>query len=103
MVECNNDDERRIRIQRTLQRLTQAAAELEALKQPKATAELPPIARRDPRNAVAPTGARVSPQPPPCPKCLRSDRVEPEDQSGSSARWFVCARCGTRYIVPSRP
>jgi hypothetical protein len=33
----------------------------------------------------------------PCPRCGRSDRVEEEEQSGSSARWFTCARCGLRY------
>jgi len=33
-----------------------------------------------------------------CPKCRRSDRAEQEETSGSSALWFVCARCGTRYM-----
>jgi DNA-directed RNA polymerase subunit M/transcription elongation factor TFIIS len=40
----------------------------------------------------------------PCPKCGRRDGVEQEEQSGSSARWFVCARCGLRYtrLPPTR-
>ena len=37
---------------------------------------------------------------PPCPTCQRTDRVEEEDQSGSSSRWFVCTRCGRRYTAP---
>jgi len=34
---------------------------------------------------------------PPCPKCHRCDGVEEDEQSGSSAQWFVCSRCGTLY------
>jgi len=39
---------------------------------------------------------------PPCPKCGRADQAEEEDQSGSSERWFMCARCGIRYTAPPR-
>jgi hypothetical protein len=49
MVECNNDEERRLRIQRTLQRLVKATAELEALKHPKVIVELAPLTPRDPQ------------------------------------------------------
>ena len=49
MIERNNDEERRLRIEWTLQRLFKATAELEALKHPKATMELTPLALRDPR------------------------------------------------------
>lgn len=38
----------------------------------------------------------------PCPKCRRVDRVDEEEQTGSSNRWFVCARCGTRFSVPPK-
>jgi hypothetical protein len=38
----------------------------------------------------------------PCPRCHRNDRVEEEDQGGSSSRWFVCERCGTRFSAPPR-
>jgi hypothetical protein len=48
MVECNNDEERRLRIQRTLQRLVKATADLEALRRPKVTEELGPLVPRDP-------------------------------------------------------
>lgn len=48
MVECNNDEERYLRIQRTLQRLVKASAELEALRRPKVTVELVPLVPRDP-------------------------------------------------------
>jgi lysyl-tRNA synthetase class I len=44
----------------------------------------------------------AKPLTPPCPKCHRIDRVEEEDHSGSSAHWYVCARCGTRYVAPPR-
>jgi DNA-directed RNA polymerase subunit M/transcription elongation factor TFIIS len=37
-----------------------------------------------------------------CPKCQRNDRVEEEDQSGSSSRWFVCERCGIRFSLKPR-
>jgi hypothetical protein len=37
---------------------------------------------------------------PPCPRCHRIDQTEEEEQSGSSARWFVCHRCGIRYTFP---
>ena len=49
MVERNNDEERRLRIERTIQRLFKATAELEALNHPKAALELAPLAYRDPR------------------------------------------------------
>ena len=49
MVEYNNDEERRLRVARTLRRLAEATAELEALKHPKVTVELTPLAPRDPR------------------------------------------------------
>jgi len=49
MVQRNNDEERRLRIELTLQRLVKATAELEALKQPKVTMELTPLPPRDPR------------------------------------------------------
>jgi hypothetical protein len=49
MVESNNGEERRLRIQATLRRLIKATAELEALRRPKITVELPPLALRDPR------------------------------------------------------
>ena len=49
MVKHNNDEERRLRIERTLQRLVKATAELEALKYPRTTMELTPLALRDPR------------------------------------------------------
>ena len=49
MVESNNDEERRLRIQTMLRRLVTATAELEALKRPKAIVELRPLAPRDPR------------------------------------------------------
>jgi hypothetical protein len=39
---------------------------------------------------------------PPCPECHRIDRLEEEDQSGSSARWFICVRCGRRFTAPPR-
>jgi hypothetical protein len=40
----------------------------------------------------------ASPRPiPPCPKCHRIDQAEEEEQTGSSDRWFLCARCGMRY------
>jgi hypothetical protein len=39
---------------------------------------------------------------PPCPKCNRIDDVEAEEQSGSSATWFICARCGSRFIAPPK-
>jgi hypothetical protein len=39
---------------------------------------------------------------PPCIKCQRVDRVEEEEQSGSSARWFLCTRCGVRYAAVPR-
>jgi transposase-like protein len=39
---------------------------------------------------------------PVCPRCNRSDRVHVEDQSGSSARWYLCEACGTRFIVPPK-
>ena len=41
--------------------------------------------------------AVIKRQLPPCPKCHHPDRVEEEDQSGSSDRWFVCVRCGLRF------
>jgi hypothetical protein len=45
----------------------------------------------------------MTPRPlPPCPKCRRADRVEEEDQSGSSARWFACLRCGMRFLTRQR-
>ena len=37
---------------------------------------------------------------PVCPKCRRNTHVEEEDTTGSSSRWFVCARCGIRFSVP---
>jgi lysyl-tRNA synthetase class I len=46
--------------------------------------------------------AAAAKAPPPCPKCHRVDRVHPEDQSGSSAPWFLCERCGTQFTVPPR-
>jgi len=49
MVDCNNDEERRLRIQLTLHRLVKATAELEALKHPPVTVHLLPLAPRDPR------------------------------------------------------
>ena len=49
MVESNNDEERRLWVTRTLQRLVKATAELEALKHPKAIVELAPFTPRDPR------------------------------------------------------
>ena len=50
---------------------------------------------------VHPLSARAAAKPPPpCPKCHRIDRVHPEDQSGSSAPWFLCERCGTQFTVP---
>jgi hypothetical protein len=49
MVESNNDAERRIRIQRTLQRLVKATAELEELQHPKASADLSSLVLREPR------------------------------------------------------
>lgn len=49
MVERNNNEEQRLRIARTLQRLVKATAELEALNQPKVTVELTPHAPRDRR------------------------------------------------------
>src|SRR5262245_20851501 len=33
---------------------------------------------------------------PSCPRC-RTSHIEEEDQSGSSARWFVCNGCGHRW------
>ena len=39
---------------------------------------------------------------PPCPKCNCIDHVEAEEQSGSSASWFLCARCGSRFIAPPK-
>jgi len=48
MIERNNNEELRRRIERTLQRLVKATAELEALKHPPVTVELPPLAPRDP-------------------------------------------------------
>jgi hypothetical protein len=39
---------------------------------------------------------------PPCPKCRRFDLAEEEDQGGSSARWFICSRCGVRYTLTRR-
>jgi hypothetical protein len=48
MVESNNDEERRLRIQRTLQRLVKATADLEMLRHPKVTVELVPLVHRDP-------------------------------------------------------
>jgi hypothetical protein len=39
---------------------------------------------------------------PACPKCHKADRVEEEEQSGSSSRWFLCARCGTRFTRAPR-
>jgi hypothetical protein len=58
------------------------------------------VVRRS-RTVMAPafnmTGGSIIP---PCPKCHRIDLVEPEDQSGSSARWFICNRCGTRFTSP---
>jgi len=52
MVECNNDAERHLRIQRTLQRLVKATAELEAPRRPKVSTDLPPFAPRDPRTPL---------------------------------------------------
>jgi hypothetical protein len=40
------------------------------------------------------------PPSPSCPKCKRPDGTEAEEQSGSSASWFVCNRCGTRFTAP---
>jgi hypothetical protein len=37
-----------------------------------------------------------------CPKCRRIDRAEEEEQSGSSGRWFLCARRGLRYTRVAR-
>jgi hypothetical protein len=52
---------------------------------------------------VHPKSARAAAKaPPPCPKCHRVDRVHPEDQSGSSAPWFLCERCGTQFTIPPR-
>jgi hypothetical protein len=48
MVERDNDEERRLRIQTMLRRLVTATTELEALKRPKAIVELQPLAPRDP-------------------------------------------------------
>jgi hypothetical protein len=49
MVERDNDEERRLRIQTMLRRLVTATAELEVLKGPKAIVELQPLAPREPR------------------------------------------------------
>jgi hypothetical protein len=49
MVETNNDEERRIRVQTILRRLMNATAELEAPKHPKSIVEVRPLAPRDPR------------------------------------------------------
>ena len=34
---------------------------------------------------------------PSCPRCRRADHVEEEEQTGSSASWFLCRRCGSRF------
>jgi len=39
---------------------------------------------------------------PTCPRCKRIDRVEEEEQAGSSQQWFVCGYCGTRFTLPRR-
>jgi len=60
---------------------------------------------REPERAMRPKSHDTSllrPLLPPCPRCHRIDQAEEEDQTGSSARWFVCARCGTRYMAPRR-
>jgi hypothetical protein len=44
--------------------------------------------------------AMTPPKTPPCPKCHLTDRAEPEEQTGSSASWFVCDRCGIRFTIP---
>jgi hypothetical protein len=49
MIESNNDEERSLRIERTLERLVKATAELEALRHPKVTTEFAPLPARDPR------------------------------------------------------
>ena len=51
MVESNNNEELRLRVARTLQRLVKATAELEALTHPKAIVELAPLMPRDPRKS----------------------------------------------------
>jgi hypothetical protein len=48
------------------------------------------------------SAARTPPPTPVCPNCNRSDRVEIEEQSGSSAQWYVCEGCGARFIVPPK-
>jgi hypothetical protein len=47
-VKSNNDEERRLRVQRTLQRLVKATAELEELQRPKGSVERLSIAPGDP-------------------------------------------------------
>jgi hypothetical protein len=49
MVECNNEEERRHRIELTLHRLVKATAELEALKHPPVTRHLTPLPHLPPR------------------------------------------------------
>jgi hypothetical protein len=39
---------------------------------------------------------------PPCIKCQRVDRIEEDEQSGSSDRCFLCTRCGIRYSAVGR-
>jgi len=36
---------------------------------------------------------------PACPRC-QSEQREEQEQTGSSARWFVCLRCGHPYTTP---
>jgi len=49
MIECNDDEERRLRVELTLERLVKATAELKALTHPTVIVELAPLAPRDPR------------------------------------------------------
>jgi len=52
----------------------------------------------DPRDGATAWTPRPTPV---CPKCNRGDRVQIDDQSGSSAQWYLCEACGNRFIVPT--
>jgi hypothetical protein len=49
MVEYNNEEERLLRIERTLARLVRATAELQAINRLKVIVETPPLVPRQPR------------------------------------------------------
>jgi hypothetical protein len=61
MIECNNDEERRFRIERTLQRLVKASADLETLRDPPVTVALTPLGPRVSRPSASLLESRAEP------------------------------------------